>query len=64
MLKTRIKWHLARQSVLAQNAANANTPGFRPSDLAPMDTRSAKRPLGLAPVATAQTHQAHIAGSV
>lgn len=64
MLKTRMNWHQARQSVLAQNVANSDTPGFRPSDLAPMKKGVAERPLGLAPVATARTHQAHIAGPV
>jgi flagellar basal-body rod protein FlgB len=32
-LKTRMQWHQARQKVLAQNVANADTPGFRPSDV-------------------------------
>ena len=33
MLKTRMHWHQTRQKVLAQNVANADTPGFKPMDL-------------------------------
>ena len=32
-LKTRMQWHQSRQKVLAENVANADSPGFRPSDL-------------------------------
>ena len=32
-LKTRMHWHQTRQKLLAQNVANADTPGFRPMDL-------------------------------
>lgn len=33
MLKTRMHWHQTRQKLLAENVANADTPGFRPNDL-------------------------------
>ena len=33
MLKTRLHWHQARQKLLAENVANADTPGFKPKDL-------------------------------
>lgn len=33
MLRDRMQWHQARQKVLAENVANANTPGFQPKDL-------------------------------
>ena len=32
-LKTRMQWHQTRQKVLAENVANADSPGFRPMDL-------------------------------
>lgn len=32
-LKTRMHWHQSRQKLLAENVANADSPGFRPSDL-------------------------------
>lgn len=34
MLRSRMQWNQARQSVIAENVANADTPGFRPHDLA------------------------------
>src|ERR1700731_412316 len=33
----KLAWLSARQSVLAENVANANTPGFRAGDLKPLD---------------------------
>ena len=60
MLKTKMRWHQARQGVLAQNVANADTPGFRPSDLSPMNTQQSVRTPRLASVAAVRTHQAHI----
>lgn len=64
MLKTRMRWHQARQSVLADNIANADTPGFRPSDLKAMEKGVAMRAPGVTPVGTALTHTTHIAGPV
>jgi flagellar basal-body rod protein FlgB len=32
-LKTSMRWHQARQKVLAENVANADTPGFKGKDL-------------------------------
>jgi flagellar basal-body rod protein FlgB len=37
MLRTRMQWHQERQRVLAENVANADTPNFRPRDLAPLN---------------------------
>ena len=36
MLRTRLQWHQERQRVLAENVANADTPDYRPRDLAPL----------------------------
>lgn len=33
MLRTRMEWSQARQKLLAENVANADTPGFQPRDL-------------------------------
>jgi flagellar basal-body rod protein FlgB len=41
MLRTRLEWAQARQRVLAENVANADTPNFRPTDLAPLKFDSA-----------------------
>ena len=37
MLTTRMAWLGRRQQVLAQNVANADTPGYKPMDLKPLD---------------------------
>jgi flagellar basal-body rod protein FlgB len=37
MLRTRMQWHQARQEVLAENVANADTPNYQARDLAPPD---------------------------
>ncbi len=36
MMKTKMHWHQTRQKLLAENVANADTPGFRPRDLKEM----------------------------
>jgi flagellar basal-body rod protein FlgB len=36
MLRTKMHWHQERQRLLAENVANADTPRFRPRDLAPV----------------------------
>src|SRR3954470_7525057 len=62
MLRTRMHWHQERQRLLAENVANADTPGFKPRDLAPPDFG---RPLaaGGAPLVLARTDAAHVAPS-
>ena len=61
MLRTRLQWHQERQRLLAENVANANTPKFKPSDLAPPQFN--RLPGAVAPVAVAQTNPGHLAGS-
>ncbi len=39
MVKGQMKWLGRRQEVLAQNVANADTPGYKPKDLKPVDFR-------------------------
>lgn len=39
-LKTSMQWHQARQKVLAENVANADTPGYRGKDLAPLQIKA------------------------
>jgi flagellar basal-body rod protein FlgB len=36
MLRSRMQWHQERQRLLSENVANADTPNFRPRDLAPL----------------------------
>ncbi|MCC6776554.1 MAG: flagellar basal body rod protein FlgB [Hyphomicrobiales bacterium] len=62
MIRTRMQWHQERQEVLAQNVSNANTPNFRPSDLAPLDLAAAGRTPAAA-VGLNRTNAAHLAGT-
>jgi flagellar basal-body rod protein FlgB len=61
MLRTRMQWHQERQRVLAENVANADTPNFRPRDLAPLNFDQ-MRPLQ-ASLSLDRTETGHIAGA-
>ena len=60
ILKQRLDWLGQRQAVLARNIANADTPGFIPSDLKPFAAVSG-RAGGALPLAT--TASAHLGGT-
>ena len=62
MLRTRMHWHQERQRLLAENVANADTPGFKPRDLAPPDFTRALAAGGGA-LTLARTDAAHAAPS-
>jgi flagellar basal-body rod protein FlgB len=57
MLRTRMQWHQARQQVLAENVANADTPNFQARDLSPPDF---SRELQTASLGLARTDANHI----
>jgi flagellar basal-body rod protein FlgB len=59
MLRMRMEWHQERQRVLAENVANADTPNYRPRDLAPpnFEEEMLRPSVGLA-----RTDAMHIAG--
>jgi len=60
MLRTRMQWHQERQRVLAENVSNADTPNFRPHELAPPKF---DRPANaLAAPTLVRTDTGHIAG--
>ncbi len=64
MLRTRMEWSQARQRVLAENVANADTPGFRPRDLvAPQfnQTKALRQP-EVGGVSLERTQPLHLAG--
>jgi flagellar basal-body rod protein FlgB len=64
MLRTRLEWTQSRQKVLAENVANADTPGFQARDLAPLKFEPAGQPdSNVGPVALATTEPGHIAGA-
>ena len=59
-LRTKMQWHQERQKLLAENVANADTPGFQPKDLrAPSFTASGGATS--AGVAVERTNGAHLA---
>ena len=67
MLRTRLQWSQARQRVLAENVANADTPNYRARDLAPPKfeapaAAAAGTAAPLTSVSLARTEDGHIAG--
>ena len=62
MLKNKMMWHQSRQKVLAQNVANADTPGYRPQDLKKPDFQKEMKLAASLHVTTQRTHASHIAG--
>jgi flagellar basal-body rod protein FlgB len=61
MLRTRMHWHQERQRLLAENVSNADTPKFRPRDLAPPQF-DRMRP-GIASVSLMRTENSHLAAA-
>lgn len=59
MLRMRMEWHQERQRVLAENVANADTPNYRPRDLAPPKF---EQEMIRSSVVLARTDAMHIAG--
>lgn len=63
MLKTRMQWHQSRQKLLAENVANADSPGFRPRDLRePLPQALAQGGVARG-VALVATHAGHMVGT-
>ena len=56
----RLSWADERQAVLAQNIANANTPGYKPHDLKPF----AEALASAGAVAPMRTNPNHLAGTL
>jgi flagellar basal-body rod protein FlgB len=61
MLRTRMHWHQERQRLLSENVSNADTPKYRPRDIAP--PQFDRRQTAPAAVALARTEGAHIAAA-
>lgn len=59
-LKQKMHWHQARQSLLAENVANAETPGYRGQDLKPFEFEGHMRENSTASVHIATTRPNHI----
>lgn len=63
LITKRMSWLSQRQKVLAQNIANADTPGYAPRDLKPFAFRRILRGESAGPRAQVrQTDGAHLAG--
>jgi flagellar basal-body rod protein FlgB len=61
MLRAKLQWHQERQRLLAENVANADTPDFKPSDLAA--PKFGVEASAVAPVALMRTSPAHLASA-
>ena len=58
----RLNWLSQRQSVLAQNIANANTPNYKPQDLKELDFVAMLSKSREGSLAMAQTREGHLGG--
>jgi flagellar basal-body rod protein FlgB len=63
LAENRLAWLDTRQRILARNVANADTPGFRPSDAVPFQEILGRRRPGAAMVTTDARHMASPSGS-
>jgi flagellar basal-body rod protein FlgB len=59
-LKQKMLWHQTRQTLLAENVANAETPGYRGRDLTPFDFGAHLREVQMSGMATTATDPRHI----
>lgn len=59
----KMRWHQTRQGLLAENVANAETPGYRGRDLAQFDFASNNSAFSSATVTTSATQPLHFSVS-
>lgn len=59
-LTEKMKWHQTRQGLLAENVANAETPGYRGRDLKAYGFAEHMRNLSVASISTTATNPNHI----
>lgn len=62
-LTDKMRWHQARQGLLAENVANAETPGYRGRDLAQYDFAARDSQMSHASLVTIATQPMHISVS-
>ena len=62
-LTDKMRWHQARQGLLAENVANAETPGYRGRDLAQYDYADRSAAFPSATVTTTATQPMHFSVS-
>ena len=56
VIKNRMQYHQARQKQLAENVANADSPGYKPRDLKPFDMLMAAQISGTGAALTNASH--------
>jgi flagellar basal-body rod protein FlgB len=61
-LKSRMQYHQSRQKTLAENVANADSPGYKPKDLRPFDMMLAKKASDGAAGGPVRTQPGHLSG--
>lgn len=64
MLRDRMRWHQDRQKLLAENVANAETPGYRARDLRSPSFETLVQGNTRSGIGTSVTDARHITGSV
>ncbi len=64
MLRDRMRWHQDRQKLLAENVANAETPGYRARDLRSPSFETLVQGNSRSGIGTSTTDARHITGSV
>jgi flagellar basal-body rod protein FlgB len=62
-LTDKMRWHQSRQGLLAENVANAETPGYRGRDLAQYDFAKRAKQMSSASISTVATQPMHIVAS-
>ncbi|MGB8274686.1 MAG: flagellar basal body protein [Alphaproteobacteria bacterium] len=63
MMTKRLSWLGARQEVLARNIANADTPGYKPLDVKPLEFGRAVK-TEMAKLELASTSPSHLTGTI
>ncbi len=59
-MKQKMLWHQARQKILAENVANAETPGYRGRDLKPFNLEQQIEKFSSAQIITKATSSKHL----
>ena len=62
MLRSKMQWHQARQKVLAENVANADSPGYQAKDLRKFEVDRMAKPHQTGGLETRLTNAHHLKG--
>ncbi|MEC9369632.1 MAG: flagellar basal-body rod protein FlgB [Pseudomonadota bacterium] len=64
LMKAKMSWHQARQQVLADTVANADTPGYSANELQAFRVDKTSPADSVRSVAASRTHQSHFAAAI